>query len=68
MEILIDLNNVDAEEVNDKPSHLGGIIKLAGTSSETKDEEKGSRGPPDPDFVHGYKKSRFLGEGGGKGP
>ena len=40
MEILIDLNNVDAEEVNDKPSYLAGIIKLAGTSSETKDEEK----------------------------
>ena len=26
----------------------------------------GSRGPPDPDFLHGYEKSRFLGEGGVK--
>ena len=23
-------------------------------------------GPPDPDFLHGYEKSRFLGEGGVK--
>ena len=26
----------------------------------------GSRGPPNPDFLHGYEKSRFLGEGGVK--